>query len=126
MALLDRGEADRLGEMALAGAGGPRKSASSCCVDEAAGGELEDERAVDLLVEVEVEGVERLVRVAEAGLLDAPREQAILPARQLVADERGEEVDRRQSLGLRLEEPRLEERRPCRRGGAGGGRGRVR
>ena len=87
--------------------GGPRKSASSRALDEAAGGELEDERAVDLRVEVEVEGVERLVGVAEAGLLDAPREQAILAADELVADERRDEsIGASRSSGL--EEPRLE------------------
>ena len=59
--------------------GGPRKRPSSCLRDEAAGGELEDEPAVQLPVEVEIEGVERLAHIAEAGLLDAPVEEPILP-----------------------------------------------
>ena len=61
--------------------------------DKAAGGELEDEAAIHLLVEVEVKGVERLAHVAEGGLLDAPVEEPILAPKQLVAHERGEEVD---------------------------------
>jgi len=76
--------------------------------DEAAGGELEDEPAIQLLVELEVEGVERLADVAGAGLLDAPVEEPILPPEQLVAHERGEEVDGGQLLGLGLEQPRLQ------------------
>ena len=101
--------------------GGPRKSASSCCVDEVAGGELEDEAAVHLLVEVEVEGVEGLVRRrGSCGVLDAAFEEAIAAARELVGDERGEEVDRGHLARLcACEEPGLEAVRPCRRGGAG-------
>jgi hypothetical protein len=40
------------------------------------------------------------VRVAEARLLDAPGEQAILAAHELVADERRQEVDRRGAIAL--------------------------
>ena len=89
--------------------GGPRKSTSSRWRDEAGGGELVDQRAVHLLVEVEIEGVERAVGVAKARLLEAPVEEAILAAQQLVADERGDEVERRLALGLRLAEPRFED-----------------
>jgi hypothetical protein len=42
--------------------------------DPAGGGELEDEGAVQLLVEVEVEGVQPLTHVAEARLLEAAGE----------------------------------------------------
>ena len=93
MALLDHGEADGLGEVAFARAGRPQEEAVLVLGDEAAGGELEDEAAVHLGVEVEVEGVEGLAAVAEAGLLDAALEEPVLAAEQLVLDERGEEVD---------------------------------
>jgi hypothetical protein len=43
---------------------------------EAGGRQLEDEPPVHLLVEVEIEGVERLARLAKASRLDAPPEQA--------------------------------------------------
>jgi hypothetical protein len=70
-------------------------------LDEARGGEFVDELAVHLLVEVEVEAVERLAGVAEAGLLHAAAEEPVLPAQQLVADERGDEVQVRLALGGR-------------------------
>ena len=108
MALLDHGEADRLCQVALARAGRPVKQAVFVLGHEAAGGELEDEAAGYLLVEVKVEGVEGLPTVAEAGLRDAAVEEPILAAEQLVLDERGEEVNRGERVGLRLEEPRLE------------------
>jgi len=57
-------------------------------LDETRGRDLVDELTIDL-VEDEVEGIERLAVVAKTGLLDAPREQSVLPALQLVADERG-------------------------------------
>ena len=101
VALLDRGQSDRLREMTLAGAGRAEKEHVFASFDEARGRELEDELTVHLLVEVEVEAVEGLAVVAKAGLLDAAREQAILAAQQLVADERGEEVDVGLALGRR-------------------------
>ena len=76
--------------------------------DEACGGELEDEGAVDLLVESEVETVERAVGVSESGLLVSPGEQPVLAALEFVGDERGEEVDRGHLLGLRLEQTGVE------------------
>ncbi len=108
MALLDDGEADGLGEVTLPRARWPEQQPVLVLGDEAAGGELEDEAAVHLLVEVEVEGVEGLAAVAEAGLLDAAGEQAVLAAEELVADERGEEVDGRQLGGLGFEQAGLE------------------
>jgi hypothetical protein len=68
VALLDGGVSDRLRDVALAGAGRPEEERVLVLHDEAGGGELEDERAVHLLVEIEVEGVERLARVAEGGV----------------------------------------------------------
>jgi transposase InsO family protein len=92
MALLDDGDADRLGKVALAGAGAAEEEAVLPLGDEAAGGELEDERTVHLLVEVEVEGVERLVGIAEAGLLEPAVEQPVLAREQLVLDEGRQKV----------------------------------
>src|SRR5690606_15891448 len=102
VALLDDSQADGLGEVALAGAGRPEQERVLVLGDEAAGRQLEDEAAVHLLVKVEVEGVERAAGVAEAGLLDAPFEEAVLAAHELVGDERRKEVDRRELLGLRV------------------------
>ena len=109
VALLDGGVADRLGEMALAGAGRAEEERVFALRDEAAGGELEDEGPVELLVEVEIEGVEGLVGVAEAGVGPPAGEEPILAADELIADERRDEVERRQPFGLRLAEPGLQD-----------------
>ena len=78
IALLDRGAADGLGDVALAGTGRTEQECVFALGDEACGGEFEDERAVDFLVEGEVEAVERAVGVTESGLLVAPDEQPVL------------------------------------------------
>jgi hypothetical protein len=51
--------------------------------DPAGRGELEHEGTVHLLVEVEIEGVEPLADIAEAGLLHAALEESVLPLDQL-------------------------------------------
>ena len=79
--------------------------------DEAGRGQVVDERAVHLLVEIEIEGVERAIGIAKARLLDTPRDQPVLPAQQLVADERRDEIDGRLPFGLRLTQARVERRR---------------
>jgi hypothetical protein len=110
MTLLDDGQADRLREMTLAGAGRAQEQAVLVLGDEAAGGELEDEPAVELAIEVEIEGVEGLADVAEAGVLDAALEEPVLAPKELVADEGGEEIDRGHLVRLRLEQPGLQAR----------------
>jgi hypothetical protein len=76
--------------------------------DEAGRGELVDQRAVHLLVEIEIEGVEGAIRIAEASLLNPTRDQPVLPARQLVADEGGHEIDGRLPLGVGLTQAGIE------------------
>ena len=109
VALLDRRAADRLGEMALAGAGRAEEEHVLALGDEARGGELVDERAIHLLVEIEVEGVERAVGVAEARQLVAALEQPVLSALEFVGDERGDEIDGRHLFGLRLAQAGFED-----------------
>ena len=89
--------------------GAPRKQSVFALGDEAGGGELEDERAVDFLVEGEVEAVEGAVGVAESGLLVSPGEEAVLTALELVGDERGDEVDGGHLLDLGLLQARVED-----------------
>ena len=101
--------ADRLRQVALAGAWRVEEEGILALRDEPRGRELVDERSIHLRVKGEVEAVERAVGVAEAGLLVAAREEAILAALQLVADERRDEVDRRHLLGLRLVESRVKD-----------------
>ena len=66
VALMDGGQADGLCQMALAGAGRAEKQRVFAPIDEVPGGEFEDQPAVQLLVEVEVEAVEGLCGVAKA------------------------------------------------------------
>ena len=81
VALLDRGLADGLREVALARAGRAEEQDVFVAVDELAGGEVEDQPAIHLLVEVEVEGVEGLVGVAELRLAFVRRSSKRSPRR---------------------------------------------
>lgn len=103
------GAADRLGEMALAGAGWAKEKGIFALADEARGGEVVNERAIHLFVEIEIKPIERAVRVAEALLLVAAVKEPVLSPLRLVAHERGDEVDRRQLLRLRVAQPGLED-----------------
>ena len=71
IALLDGGLADGLGQVTLAGAGRTEKQGVFVAGDEGAGGQIEDQAAIHLGIEGEVEVVEGLLRVAELGLLFA-------------------------------------------------------
>jgi type I restriction enzyme R subunit len=80
---LDRREAERLRQVvALAGAGRAEQERVLVTLDEAGGGEVEDEGPVHL--RVEVEATLNGCGIAEARLLDATGEQPILPSRELV------------------------------------------
>ena len=84
VALLNRRAADRLREVALASAGRAEKQYVLSLCDEAGGGELIDERAIHLFVEIEIKGVERSIRIAEARQFMAALEEAVLPALEFV------------------------------------------
>ena len=88
---LDHSVADRLSQMALAGARGPEEERVFVAVDELTGCQLEDELSIHLSVEVKVKGIEPLVPVAEFGLLHPSGDEAITAAGQLVGNQhRGE------------------------------------
>ena len=97
------------GNVTLARTGRAEKQSVFALGDEAGGGELEDEGAVDLPVEGEVEAVEGAVGVAESGLLVAPGEQPVLAPEELVGDEGGDEVDGGHLLDLGLLQARVED-----------------
>ena len=77
--------------------------------DEATRRELEDQRAIQFLVEGEVEGVERACGIAEARLDPTAFEQAILPTLQFIADQHRDEVEWGQSFRLRMAEAHVED-----------------
>src|SRR5688500_9718384 len=95
--------------MALAGAGWTEEEDVLVLGDEACRGELVDERAIHLLVEIKVKGVERALGVTKARELVSALEEAVLPAAEFVGDERRYQVEGRHLLGLRLSEPRFQD-----------------
>ena len=109
IALLDGGAANRLGEMAFAGARRPEEERVFALLDEARGGELVDEHAIHLLVEIEIKAIERAVGIAEAGELVAARQEPVFAPLQFVGDERGDQIERRQPFGLGMTEPGFED-----------------
>ena len=66
IALLDHAVADGLGQMTFPGPGWAQKERVFPLRDEAAGCQLVDQRAVHLLVEIEIEGIERASGIAKA------------------------------------------------------------
>jgi len=66
---------------------------------------LEDQTAVDHGVESEIEVIQRLGRITEAGLLAPPFQQSVGAARQLIGDQTGDQVDGRHGFGLGLAQP---------------------
>src|ERR1700722_9314311 len=105
---LDDGPANGLGDVALAGAWRAEEESVLAAVDKLASRQLEEEPSIHLLVEVEIEGIEGLVGVAKLGLLEAAEDQAVTAPRQLVGDERRDEVEMGHLVGLGLEDSGLD------------------
>jgi hypothetical protein len=108
VALLDGGVANGLGQVTLAGAGGTEKQGVFVAGDEGAGGQIEDQAAIHLLVEGEVEVVEGLLGIAELGLLCPPLQQALAAPGQFVGDQTGKQVDGGERFGLGLAQTGLQ------------------
>jgi hypothetical protein len=70
--------------------------------DEAAGRQLVDQRAVHLLVEIEIEGIERAIGIAKARQFVATLEEPVLTPEQFVGDQHRHEIDGRHPVRLRL------------------------
>jgi hypothetical protein len=69
VALLNGGLTDGLCQVAFPGAAGAEKQRVLALVDEGTGGEIEDQAAIHLRIESEVEVIECPVGIAKAGLL---------------------------------------------------------
>src|SRR4029434_365688 len=102
IALLDGRLADGLGQVTLAGAAWPEKQRIFALADEGARGQVEDQAAIHLGIEVEVEVVKRLLRIAEGCLLAPSLQQAVAAPGQFVGDQARDQIDRCHGLGLRL------------------------
>src|SRR5260370_40041049 len=72
--------------------------------DEGAGGQVEEQTAIHLLVEVEVEVVEAPLWIAKLGLLGPSLQQAISATSEFIRDQTGEEVARGHGFGLSFAE----------------------
>ena len=81
---------------------GPRNSASSRLPMKRAGGQIEDQAAIHLRVEGEVEIIERSVRVAKAGLFTPSLQQTISAAGEFVGDQTRDQIDGGHGFGLSL------------------------
>src|SRR5262249_53115156 len=114
IALLDHGAADGLSQMTLPCPWWPQKERVLLLTDKAPGRELVDQRAIHLLVELEIEGVERAIRITEGGLFVRALEEPILPTEQLVRDEHRDEIDRREFFGLGVPQSGFEDGRHAR------------
>ena len=60
----------------------------------AADGQLVDQGPVHLLVEIEIESVQRACRITEARLFVPALEETILPTQQLIGHEHRDQIDR--------------------------------
>src|SRR5262249_26558055 len=100
--LVDDGLPDRLGQVTFAGTGRTQKKGVLMASDERCGRQIEDQAAIRLLVEVEIEVIERHLRVAKLCLFPAPLQESLDAASQIIGDQTGEEVDgyHRFCLGL--------------------------
>jgi hypothetical protein len=85
-----------------------------------------DHRPIHLLVEIDIEGIERAIAITKGRLFVSTLEQSVLPAQELVGHKVRDQIDwgppfrsARAAIGFR-------ERPPCRTGGVDGARDRAR
>src|ERR1700691_4744810 len=71
--------------------------------DPCGGGQVEDQTAVHLWVELEVEVIQLLVWVTELRLLVAPLQQSLAATGKFVGDQDGDQIDGSHGLGLSLQ-----------------------
>ena len=84
VALLDGGQTDGLGQVALTCAGWTQEQSIFMFGDKVGCGQIEDQRAIEFFVEGEVEVVQGFLRVAELGLFLAAFEQAVGSAGEFI------------------------------------------
>ncbi len=102
IALLDRRLSDGLGQVAFAGTAGAEKQRVFPLSDEGAGGQIEDQTAIHLRVETEVEIIQSSLRVAEGCLFAPPFQQPVAAPGQFVRDQARDQIDGSHGLGLSL------------------------
>jgi len=93
--------------VALAASGWTEKKGIFALPDPVCSGQFEDQVAIHPGIELEVEVVQTLVGVTELRLLVAPLQQSLAAAGQFIRDQRGDQVDGRHVLRLRLQKAGL-------------------
>jgi|ERR1017187_820861 hypothetical protein len=88
--------------MRLTRATGPEEQSVFPFADESAGSQVENQTAIHLRIEGEVEVVQGLLWVAEGSLFTPPFEQSLAAPGQLVRDQARDQIDGRHGFGLRL------------------------
>jgi hypothetical protein len=94
--------------------------------DERGSGQIEDQAAIHLGIEGEVEVVERPVGIAEAGLFAAALQQPVPTACEFVRDQARDQIDGSHGFGLGLAQTSFEHLGRCRPGAVAGAHVRVR
>src|SRR5271167_2141900 len=99
MALLNSSLSDSLRQVAFAGTARTEKQRVFALSDEGAGGQIEDQTAVHLRVETEVEIIQSSLGVAEGCLFAPPLQQTIAAPGQLIRDQARDQINRSHRLG---------------------------
>src|ERR1700680_1056277 len=76
--------------------------------DEGSGRQIEDQTAIHLGIEGEVEVIDGFLRIAKAGLLSPTFQQAVAATGEFVRDQAGDQVDGRHGFDLSLVQTHLE------------------
>jgi len=95
-------------QMTFARAAGAEKQGILPLGDEGTRGQVEDQTAIDLRVEIEIEIVQRLLRVAEGGLLAPPLQQALAASGEFIGDQTRDQIDGGHGFGLSLAQARFQ------------------
>ena len=100
--LCDHCLSDSLSQVTLTGAGWTQKQSIFMARHELSGGQIENQAPIHLLVEIEIEVVERFLWITELRLFSPPFQQSVAAASEFIGHQAGEEVDRRHWFRLGL------------------------
>src|SRR5580693_2281401 len=94
--------------MAFAGAAGAEKQRVFALPDEGAGGQIEDQAAIHLRVETEVEIIKSSLWVAKGSLFTPPLQQTVTASGQFIRDQARDQIDGGHGFSLSLAQSRFE------------------
>src|SRR6476619_3608876 len=108
IALLNGDLSNGLGKMTFPAAGWTDKQRVFVTGDESSGGHIENQTAIHLGIESEVEVIEGFLWIAKLGLLAPTFQQAVATTGEFVRDQAGDQVDGRHGFDLSLVQTHLE------------------